>query len=170
MRRVEKEWLRRETQQARMKLETQEWQPDCQATCSHGNGKWREQGGEVVKQREKKKLGRCFRLKLHFREIKKELSWCFAMLHWIALLFLLFIYTTMTLLRTSLEHLSTVASKTHISILLLLLLFLSLYSLSHLYSVSSLPFFILHPSIHPLFFPLCLSISSLSCSSCLPLS
>lgn len=38
--------------------------------------------------------------------------------------------------------------------------------LSHLYSESSLPLVILHPSISPHFPLLCLSIGSLSCSSC----
>lgn len=73
MRRVEKEWLRRETQRARMKLETQERQPDCQATCSHGNGKWREQRGEVVKQRKEKEIREMLQVKTTFeRNLKKS--------------------------------------------------------------------------------------------------
>lgn len=66
--------VERDRERARLMLRTQERQSDRQATRSHGNGKWREKGGEVEKQRrKKKKWGRRFRLKLHCWEIKKSL-------------------------------------------------------------------------------------------------
>jgi len=39
----------RDGERTRLKLWTQERQPDRQATCSHGNSKWRERGREVEK-------------------------------------------------------------------------------------------------------------------------
>lgn len=41
---------------ARLKLWTQERQPDRQATRSHGNSKWRARGEEVEKQRRGKEM------------------------------------------------------------------------------------------------------------------
>lgn len=42
---------------------TQERQSDCQATCSHSNGKWRVREEETEEERKKYRI--CFRLKLH---------------------------------------------------------------------------------------------------------
>ncbi len=76
-------------------------------------------------------------------------------------------YSAMTLFRTTLEYLSPIADRVRAVSLFCCCSSVpsSLYSLSHLYSVSSLPLLVLHPSIHPLFFPLCLPIGALSCSS-----
>ena len=47
--------VERDREQAILTLWTQERQCDRQATRSHGNSKWREQEGEVEKQKREKK-------------------------------------------------------------------------------------------------------------------
>lgn len=78
-------------------------------------------------------------------------------------------YSAMTLLTTTLEYLSPIAGQVHISILLLLLCsFITLFSVSFVFCKLAAPPHSPTQRIPSLFFPFCLSIGSLSCSSCPP--